>query len=66
MKPQSKPFQQKLRNMHPSLEPQVKIDPNKLLAAKIIFPVRNTWWIFNLVPLRKKNGEIRISLISGT
>jgi hypothetical protein len=52
--------------MHPSLEPQVKVDPNKLLVAKITFPVRNTWWIFNLVPLRKKNGEIRISLISGT
>lgn len=52
--------------MHPSLGPQVKDDPNKLLVAKITFRVRNTWWIFNLVPLRKKNGEIRISLISGT
>jgi hypothetical protein len=37
MKPQTKPFQQKLRKMHPSLEPQVKVELNKLLATRIIF-----------------------------
>jgi hypothetical protein len=60
MKPQTKPFQQKLRKMHPSLEPQVKDELNKLLAARIIFPVRHTQWIANLVPVRKKNGDIRL------
>jgi hypothetical protein len=59
MKPQTNPFQQKLRKMHPSLEPQVKAELNKLLAARIIFPVRHTQWISNLVHVRKKNGDIR-------
>jgi ribonuclease HI len=64
MKSQTKPFQQKLRKMHPSLEPQVKAELNKLLVARIIFPVRHTQWISNLVPVRKKNGDIGSVLIS--
>jgi hypothetical protein len=45
--------------MHPSLEPQVKTDLDKLLASRIIFLVIHTQWISNLVPVRKKNGDIR-------
>ena len=60
MKSQSKPFQQKLRKMHPALEPAVKKDLNKLLTAWIIFPVCDTQWVVNLVPIRKKNGDIRL------
>jgi hypothetical protein len=58
MKPRTLPFQQKLRKMHPKLEPTVQKELNKLLNAKIIFPVRHTQWVSNLVPVRKKNGEI--------
>ena len=46
--------------MHPSLEPTVKAELNKLLVARIIFLVRHTQWVANLVPLRKKNGDIRL------
>jgi hypothetical protein len=60
MKPQTQPFQQKLRKMHPKLEPTVKKELNKLLNAKIIFSVRHTQWVSNLVPVRKKSGEIRL------
>jgi hypothetical protein len=60
MKPQTLPFQQKLRKMHPKLEPTVQKELNKLLSAKIIFPVRHTQWVSNLVPVRKKNGEIQL------
>jgi ribonuclease HI len=60
MKPQTLPFHQKLRKMHPKLEPTVQKELNKLLSAKIIFPVRHTQWVSNLVPVRKKNGEIRL------
>ena len=60
MKPQSKPFQQKLRKMHPALELAVKKELNKLLTARIIFPVHHTQWVDNLVPVRKKNGDIRL------
>jgi hypothetical protein len=44
--------------MHPKLEPTVKNELNKLLNAKIIFPVRHTQCVSNLVPVRKKSGEI--------
>ena len=33
------PFQQKIRNMHPSLELLVKKELNKLFVAKFFFPV---------------------------
>ena len=62
MKPEAKPFQQKLRKMHPSLEPAVKKELNKLLAARIIFPVRHAQWVANLVPVRKKNVDIRLCI----
>jgi hypothetical protein len=42
MNPQTQPFQQKLRKMHPKLQPTVKKELNKLLTTKIIFPVRHT------------------------
>jgi hypothetical protein len=32
----------------------------KLLDAKIIFQVRHSMWVANLVPVRKKSGEIRL------
>jgi hypothetical protein len=32
----------------------------KLLDAKIIFQVRHSTWVANLVPVRKKSGEIRL------
>jgi Mg2+ and Co2+ transporter CorA len=35
MKAQTKHFHQKLRTMHRSLEPQVKVELNKLLASRI-------------------------------
>ena len=61
IKQESKPFQQKLRKHHPSLEPTIKKELNKLLAAsRIIFPIRHTQWVANLVPVRKKNGDIRL------
>ena len=34
-----KPVQQKLRKIHPNLESQIKYELNKMLKAKIIFPV---------------------------
>ena len=60
MKPQTQPSQQKMRKMHPKLEPTVKKELNKLLTTKIIFPIRYTQWVSSLVPIRKKNGEIRL------
>ena len=42
--------------MFPVIEKEIK----KLLDAKIIVPLRYSSWVANLVPVRKKNGEIRL------
>lgn len=44
--------------MLPSIEKEVK----KLLQAKIIVPLRYSEWVANLVPVSKKNGEIRLCI----
>ena len=46
--------------MHPKLEPLVQSEVKNLLDAKIIFKVRHSEWVSNLVPLRKNSGEIRL------
>ena len=46
--------------MHPALEPPVKKELNKLLTARIIFPIFHTQWVANLVPVRKNNGDIHL------
>ena len=60
MKPNTKRFKQKLRRRNPALLPVIEKEVNKLLDAKIIVPLRYSSWIANLVPVRKKNGEIRL------
>jgi hypothetical protein len=42
LKPEMKPFQQKLRKYHPSLEPLMYQELRKLLDANIIFQVRHS------------------------
>eukprot|EP00253_Pinus_taeda_P002724 PITA_02724 len=55
-----KPLKQKLRQIKPLLLPLVKKEIKKLLNAKIIVPLKYSDWVANLVPVRKKNGEIRL------
>jgi hypothetical protein len=62
LKPEVKPFQQKLQKYHPSLEPLMCQELNKLLDAKIIFQVRDSAWVENLVLVRKNSGEIRLCI----
>jgi len=54
--------QQKLGKIHPNLENQIKTELNKLLRVKIIFPVRHSKWVSNMVLVRKKNRDIRICI----
>ena len=54
-----KPFRQKLR-INPALFLVIEKEVKKLLDAKIIVPLRYSSWVANLVPFRKKNGEIRL------
>ena len=46
--------------MHPKLEPLIQNEVKKLSDAKIIFKVRQSEWVSNLVLVRKKYGEIRL------
>ena len=57
-----KPFWKPLRKMHPKLEPLIQNEVKKLLHVKIIFRVRNSEWVENMVPIRKKSSEIRLCI----
>jgi len=60
LKPGVKPFRQTLGQINPILLPMVEREVEKLLDAKIIVPLRYSDWVANLVPVRKKSGEIRM------
>ena len=46
--------------MNPKIEPLMRKEPSKLIEANIIFPIKHSSRVENLVPIRKKNGEIRL------
>ena len=46
--------------MHPKLEPLIQSEVKKLLEPKIIFKVKHSEWVSNLVPVRKNSREIRL------
>jgi hypothetical protein len=60
LKREANPFRQKLRQINPMLLPIMEREVKKLLQAQIIVPLRYLEWVANLVPVRKKNGEIRL------
>jgi hypothetical protein len=60
LKEEAKPFRQKLRQINPMLLPVMEKEVKKLLNAQIIVPLRYSEWVANLVPVRKKSGEIRL------
>ena len=62
IKPGEKPFKQKLRRINPKLLPVIEKEIKKLFDAKIIVTLRFSKWVANLVPVRKKNGEIRLCI----
>ena len=48
--------------MNPKLLTLVEKEIKKLFEEKIIVALRFSRWVANLVPVRKKNGEIRICI----
>jgi hypothetical protein len=55
-----KPFKHKLRRINPLLLPLIEKEVRKFFDAKIIVSLRFSKWLANLVPVRKKSGEIRL------
>lgn len=60
LKPNQKPFKQKLRRINPVLLPLIEKEVKRMFEAGIIAPIRFSEWVSNLVPTRKKTGEIRL------
>lgn len=60
LKPGAAPFRQKLRNYNSKVADAIFREIDKMLQARIIYPIHHCTWVANIVPVRKKNGEIRI------
>jgi ribonuclease HI len=55
-----KPVRKKKRPINPALEATILKELEKLLKDGIIFPVKYSEWVSNLVPVRKTTGQIRL------
>ena len=62
IKENEKRFRQKLRRINPLLLPLIEKEIKKLFETKIIVALRHSRWLANVVPVRKKNREIRICI----
>eukprot|EP00253_Pinus_taeda_P021279 PITA_21279 len=58
IKPNQKPFRQKLRRINPKLQPSIEKEVNRLYKVGIVIPIRFSNWISNLVSVCKIIGEI--------
>lgn len=54
------PFRQKQCQYNPKNSGTILSEIQKMLKAQIIFPIHHSTWVANIVPICKKNGEIRI------
>jgi hypothetical protein len=62
IKEDQKTFKHKLRRIKPRLMPLIGKEVKNMYDAKIIVPLRFSKWVSNLVPTRKKSGEIRLCI----
>ena len=54
-----KPIVQPARVFHTKVEAQITQEVRKLLAIRFIKPFQHPKWLSNIVPVKKKNGQIR-------
>ncbi|CAM8996545.1 unnamed protein product [Rhodiola kirilowii] len=54
------PKKQSQRRFRPELVPEIEKEVNKLIDTDFIREVEYPTWIANLVPVRKKNGQLRV------
>ena len=57
--PQAKPMVQPARIFHTEIEGQIVKEVQKLLATGFIKPIQHPRWLSNIIPVKKKNGQIR-------
>ncbi|KAH9308804.1 hypothetical protein KI387_036715, partial [Taxus chinensis] len=58
--PSAKDIREEQRAINPHMEPLMRKELNKLIEASIIFLIKHSSWVANLVPVRKKSREIRL------
>jgi hypothetical protein len=57
------PFKQKDRTFRPDLLPRIKDEIHRLLEADFIRPCRYVEWVYNIVPMEKKeSGKLRVCI----
>ena len=56
------PITQSQRVFRPELVTQIKAEVNKLIEVGFIREVKYPLWIQKIVPVKKKNGQIRVSI----
>ncbi|XP_066379775.1 uncharacterized protein [Miscanthus floridulus] len=54
------PVKQGQRRYRPELLPQIEAEVDKLIAAGFIREVKYPKWVSSIVPVKKKNGKIRV------
>ncbi|CAM8996728.1 unnamed protein product [Rhodiola kirilowii] len=54
------PKKQSQRRFRPELVREIEKEVNKLISADFIHEVKYPTWIANIVPVRKKNGQLRV------
>ena len=60
IKPEFHPFHKPPRRMSKEVELKMKQKIEKLLKAKFIKPTRYVQWLANIIPVMKKNGNLRV------
>ncbi|XP_012849590.1 PREDICTED: uncharacterized protein LOC105969382 [Erythranthe guttata] len=56
----ARPVKQGQRRFRPELVPAIEAEVNKLIEVGFIREVKYPTWISSIVPVRKKNGQIRV------
>ena len=64
--PQHRPVKQPPRLLRPEFQDQVIAEVDKLIIADFIKEAKYTEWLANIVPVEKKNGQVRVSRTSAT
>ncbi|XP_049370599.1 uncharacterized protein LOC125835509 [Solanum verrucosum] len=63
----ARPIKQAQRRFRPKFVPVIKTEVNKLIEAGFIREVKYPTWVSSIVPVRKKNGQIRaMSFMDGS
>ncbi|XP_070057676.1 uncharacterized protein [Nicotiana tomentosiformis] len=56
----ARPVKQAQRRFRPGLVPLIESEVNKFIEAGFIYEVKYPTWVSSIVPVRKKNGQIRV------